>query len=422
MVVYLPLRAEGQNYSADFNLTSQEWKKKVIEDAGCPFIEEKQMLVRHVCLMPNYQRTEFPFVSESNRYITIELREVTTLHMDEDKNKLSLHIEQFYSWCDSRISANFSNTDSIFISDGYLPIIKLSLQNAEKIWHPNLDIQTRDLLDWDSLHQPDVFKAMFISSLRSVGKECENSLAVHAMKEWKATIYCKLDFTAFPFDVHNCSFIQELAPTSKAAFKLKYLDTLELEGEARGYSFKTSLIGIFDENISGNGTDEIGFNITLKRILSPYIYQYFLPSIACVLTTQVSFMIPLESITGRVSLIVTVLLALINILIDLFSHNPSGKTVNPLGIYLLVSLFFEMAVLLELGIVLIIRRRNNTKRNESKENDIVKKGSIIFADMVPKNPRRRFSITDKIDLGTFVVIMSLYLIFNCIFWTNYLSL
>ena len=63
MVVYLPLRVEGQNYSADFNLTSHEWKKKVIENAGCPFIEEQQMLVRDVCLMPNYQRDEFPFVS-----------------------------------------------------------------------------------------------------------------------------------------------------------------------------------------------------------------------------------------------------------------------------------------------------------------------------------------------------------------------
>jgi len=422
MVVYLLLRVQGQNYSADFNLTSQEWKKKVIEDAGCPFIEEDQMLVRDVCLMPNYQRTEFPFVSETNRYITIELREVTVLHMEENKNKLSLHIEQFYSWCDSRISANFSNTDSILISDGYLPVIKLSLQNAEKIWHPDLDIQTRDLLDWVSLHQPDVFKAMFISSLKSVGMECENSLAIHAMKEWKATIYCKLDFTDFPFDVHNCNFVQELAPTSKAAFKLNAKDTLELEGEALGYSFKTSLIGIYDETISGNGTDKIGFNITLKRILSPYIYQHFLPSIACVLTTQVSFMIPLESIPGRVSLIVTVLLALINILIDLFSNNPSGKTVNALGMYLLVSLFFELVVLLELGIVLIIRRRSKVERNESKEINILKKGSLMLGDMVLENPRRRFSSTDKIDLGTFVVIMNLYLIFNCIFWTKNLNL
>ena len=252
--------------------------------------------------------------------------------------------------------------------------------------------------------------------------ECENSLAVHAIKEWKATIYCKLDFTAFPFDAHTCNFVQELAPTSKAALKLEYATALELEGEALGYSFKTSLFGIFNENSSGNGTDEIGFNITLKRILSPYIYQYFLPSIACVLTTQVSFMIPLESIPGRVSLIVTVLLALINILIDLFSNNPSGKTVNALGMYLLVSLFFELIVLLELGIVLIIRRRNNVERNVGKEINIVKKGSLMYGDMVSEIPGRRFSITDKSDFGTFVVIMNLYLIFNCIFWTKLLNL
>ena len=94
----------------------------------------------------------------------------------------------------------------------------------------------------------------------------------------------------------------------------------------------------------------------------------------------------------------------------------------PTCIHHLVSLFFELTVLLELGTVLIIRRRNNVERNESKEIHRVKNGSIMFADMVSENPRRRFSITDKIDLGTFVVIMSLYLIFNFIFWTEYLIL
>ena len=34
--------------------------KKMVEDAGCPFVIPKQLLVRNVCLLPEYQQNELP--------------------------------------------------------------------------------------------------------------------------------------------------------------------------------------------------------------------------------------------------------------------------------------------------------------------------------------------------------------------------
>ena len=429
IVIYLPIWVKGQSYGKDDYLTTEQWKKKSIEDAGCPFVEIEQMLVQEVCVMPNYQTTKFV---DSNKYVMSDLQKVTVLHIDEEKNQLSLHIKQKYIWCDSRILVNFTNADS-------RSMIKLSPKNIEKIWYPDLDIRTKNMLEWVSIFDPNAFKEIGVSDKKDGNINCENSSTIIAFKEWKATIYCEFDFGRFPFDTHTCSFIQTMARSSDAKLKLEYeKDTLKLDAAALGYQTKINLIGLADHNSTRDST-AIGFNITLKRILSPYIYQYYLPSLACVFTTQISFMIPLESIPGRVSLIVTVLLALINILIDLFSNNPSGASINALGIYLLAALLFELLVLIELGIVLRIRQRKirsgkienqeeSIVGDETSHEDSIKDSKLydLFSGIVRSsknlnNPISSFTLTEKIDLGSFTIIIVSFSIFNICYWSKFLS-
>ena len=60
---------------------------------------------------------------------------------------------------------------------------------------------------------------------------------------------------------------------------------------------------------------DVGFNVTLVRIIQPYLYQYYFPSIAIVVVSQISFMIPLSATPGRIALVVTQFLTLTNIFI-----------------------------------------------------------------------------------------------------------
>ena len=426
--VFFPINVDGNNVTYP---TSEQWKREAIENAGCPFIEVEQMLVQDVCLWPNYQSNELP-VSGDNRKVTIDLQELTVLEINEDSNEVRFQIKQYLTWCEPRMSANFTN-----ILSTNIPYIKLTSQNVDKLWYPDLDIRTDGLLEWASLYTPDLFKEIVISP-KNTKRNCEDATAVLAWKEWKATIYCKFDFSSFPFDTHVCTFLQELDQTSLAILMLKYEeDSLMLTDEVLGFSTNISLIGECGEN----ATDGVGFDITLTRIVSPYIFQYYLPSIACVLTTQVSFMIPLRSIPGRVSLIVIVLLALINILIDLFSNNAAGKSMNALGLYILVSLFFEILVLFELGLVLMLQRTNRDGRNGNQVGNI-ERAEWLHGDYINnpiyKNSKKmvenhncrgilsntqgsRFSITDKIDLGCCSLIMVCFLVFNLYYWSKYLT-
>ena len=60
---------------------------------------------------------------------------------------------------------------------------------------------------------------------------------------------------------------------------------------------------------------KFGVEVEMKRQLSGYIYQYYLPSITIAIASSISFIIPLTAIPGRVALVGTQFLTLTNIFI-----------------------------------------------------------------------------------------------------------
>ena len=64
-----------------------------------------------------------------------------------------------------------------------------------------------------------------------------------------------------------------------------------------------------------NGSDTIGFQVKMTRLLRPYVMKYYIPSMAVVLVSEIGFVIPLTAIPGRVALLVTQFLTLVNLFI-----------------------------------------------------------------------------------------------------------
>ena len=67
-----------------------------------------------------------------------------------------------------------------------------------------------------------------------------------------------------------------------------------------------------------------GFAIHMSRIITPQLTSVYVPSEILVLASHISFSIPPDNIPGRMSLIVTILLMLINMYGD--AHNESPMT------------------------------------------------------------------------------------------------
>ena len=95
---------------------------------------------------------------------------------------------------------------------------------------------------------------------------------------------------------------------------------------------------------------------------------------------------------------------------------------NALALYLLISLFFVVGTLLELAIVLEVRRgADKKKKNKVQPNEqTIKVKSLDQKDLEPDLDTMKLK-TEKIDRIAFMTCLILYFSFNVIYWAYFLA-
>ena len=81
---------------------------------------------------------------------------------------------------------------------------------------------------------------------------------------------------------------------------------------------QTSVVSGFDIItlfIDDDSDNDIEIHLFMKRRVTPFFFKYFVPCMAIVAVSQISFIIPPNAIPGRIGLIVTQFLTLTNIFI-----------------------------------------------------------------------------------------------------------
>ena len=310
--------------NASSNLASNEIKiKGMIETSGCQFVSVDQFLARHVCILPGYDATEIPRIENDSAQIVVNLFSAVVLEVKERENRLTLKISQFLQWADPRIKL------SKHTKPDKMGIVWLSQKNIDRIWHPDLDMYTENLEEWKSLHEPNVYRKLVVllspnaKSAEQHNRNMEGDklnandtkssssqdtmTQLGGLKAWKATIRCVFDFASYPFDIQRCKFVQFGNDGMELACKVAG-NRMEWKQKIGG-----SYVGI--QTVGKHNNDSIGFEIILERALEPYIYQYYIPSMAIAFVSQISFIIPLSAIPGRVALVATQFLTLVNIFI-----------------------------------------------------------------------------------------------------------
>lgn len=136
------------------------------------------------------------------------------------------------------------------------------------------------------------------------------------------------------------------APTS-LQYMTKFTD-LEEERKVREYEFFS---GISPKLSYG------GFCLHLKRISTPYLLNYYLPSALFVCVSWTSYTIPVDAIPGRIALIVTTFLSLVNIANSAFETSPQNQGINlmqvPINYFLSLKhiLFWTCSLLRKIWII-----------------------------------------------------------------------
>ena len=79
----------------------------------------------------------------------------------------------------------------------------------------------------------------------------------------------------------------------------------------------------------------VGVEMKLKRNMMKYLYIYYLPSGLFVVVSWVGFLIPPEVVPGRMAMLITLFLVLINIFNIVTSNSPNVEGMTAIAAWML---------------------------------------------------------------------------------------
>ena len=89
-----------------------------------------------------------------------------------------------------------------------------------------------------------------------------------------------------------------------------------------------------------------GFEVTLRRKMSHYIITYYFPAMMFVSVSWISFLVPPESVPGRMTILVTVFLVLVNIFNSITSNIPRADGLTAIESFVIICIVFVFGALI----------------------------------------------------------------------------
>ena len=263
------------------------------------------LLSTSVCIPNGYLKGEVP---EKPTKVNAKIEINNIREVDDKKMRITLDFYQELTWMDNRIITRFLTN----------PFSVLNNNLIDYIWKPDLwiknlfDFKLHSVLDptggliiMEKEHCPLVMNCTMPTETK------RNTVVVYNM-EALATIYCNFDFLNYPMDTQQCEFLMDGS--------YPYPNVVDI-------SFDVGLFGVTNENSNIDDFEiEVTFKyninttgihsvIKLERKILPFLIKYYLPCIAIIVVSLLSFLISMDSIPARVGLLVTQFLTLTNILI-----------------------------------------------------------------------------------------------------------
>ena len=150
----------------------------------------------------------------------------------------------------------------------------------------------------------------------------------------------------------------------------------------------------------------------LKRNMMKYLYIYYLPSGLFVVVSWVGFLIPPEVVPGRMAMLITLFLVLINIFNIVTSNSPNVEGMTAIAAWMLVCIFFVFGALVGYAYLLWKKKKSCLKRKRTRK---LSEDDSKFRQILKEDYR------SKVDDVFFVVFPIMFLVFNLIYWPLCLS-
>ena len=310
-------------------------------------------------------------------------------------------------WLEPRIEINKSNEEWIQNWTG----LSYSPQILKHLWYPDLEIygvenfRPKSILK--DLAELNIYKDRFMQYNTRVD----------------TTISCPMNFDHYPMDSHLCPFqissyrgtIETISCSSNYYYNetkqrnLQYSITMApLPPEYQTFSIRKGFV-----------YKTCGFNIILSRARGQIFVQVYLTSAMFVIVSWLSFIIKPEVVPGRIALLVTTFLVLVNVFNSAKSQAPVSEHLNAIDVYLVGCIAHVFLALMEYAIMLFhdTSRAFCNAKSQGKTNDLSSPVGMMMKSLDLKQETRqigqcrccKYSL-DELSLVLFPVCFATFII------------
>jgi len=336
-----------------------------------------------MCIPEDYVKFELPPDSPTTVSIGVDIKDIPKVS-DRDFT-VTLNAYFIVKWRDSRVVVTHGRNRSITESTPP-PLTALNLAILENLWVP--DVEIRNLQSFQT--------HTILSKLEGFWVDSDQTM-MHALAS-RITFICPMRFNSFPMDVQVCTF--QVGSFNYAIDKLIFRDEFTPTKEQAVRSildYDIDLHSLTEEQMQYTALSMnysvAGFQLILARKMSFYIVTYYLPSGLFVVVSWISFLVNPEVIPGRMALLITIFLVLINIFNTIQTNSPQAEGLTAMEAWVIACIVFVFAALMEYTAILFqIKIKKLYRRKRKKDN---------------------YAIT---DLTCFVIFPILFLVFNLLYW------
>ena len=279
----------------------------------------------------------FPWTYEFKFFI-FDIQEV-----DDEKQTVSLSMYFTIAWLEPRIEINETAAAWDDTTYGLPDTIDIAPEVMKYFWNPDLEIY-----GMEHFASKSILKEM--SSLK-----IRKDRRIEYMARVDIKISCQMKFDQYPLDKQQCPF--RIGSYYSSDDTVNCTETYHFDQE-RQRSLQYSIeIDSLPEKYRSFTYDSkrfaiCGVNILLMRTRKQTFYQVYLISILFVIVSWISFIIKPKVVAGRMALLITIFLILINTFNSVKNEAPTSKTLNSVDLYLLICIGIVFLALIEYAIVL----------------------------------------------------------------------
>ena len=374
---------------------------------------EKQTKLSPWCLAPSFDTELEPWKFEDadslslpwNYHYTFNILEIE--EVNDKMQTISVVMYFRVKWMEPRLNIDINNEEwnKTEWADGGL---SYSAKILDKLWYPNLEIEGIKRFKVQSL-----LKEM---SNAQIYKSRHVRYGVRA----EVTVSCAMNFQSYPLDHQDCPF--RVSSYDKMDNTVSCTSVFTYNGERQRklqYSISVNRLTERQRTFVGyfGNYSTCGFYVALDRKRSQTFCQVYLTCILFVIVSWVSFLIRPEAIPGRIGLLVTIFLVLVNIFDGAKSIAPVSENLNAIDFYLLFCIFLVFLALLEYALVLSRDKFSIGKMNSIKNIfEVIPSSDNNVKSQSSLNPSH---IKIEFDTMSLIVFPIIFVLFNVIYWLFY---